>query len=241
MGLSYDFDESKKLGWFSDASLTGVSKVSVGYSPSLVDSILIYDKANPSVVYQGRLTKQYAAHFKGYSFKEFSEYQKDLKKFLNEGKEIARARRIGLAEAIREINDPAYEEMKELTKNMALATRIAMGAELRKDEARERRQAMHDLGDLPASHVGGVIEGESESAGAVDSEAPDATPAETRTPSAPAAKKSSKKPMPKPQAQPAPAAQRESAVDAASTEKPAVAVSSNIAALMADVMAELEY
>jgi len=158
-GLVYEFDESKKLGWFSEASLLGVDEVKVAYSPSLVDTILIQDNKDATKTYAGKLTKTYARYFSGYSFAEVDGYVKKygaLKTTLNKTSKLAS--RAAVAETVSGVSEQAYQEMKEATKGMSLAARKAGGQAAWEMEMRDGRRAMHDVTKTPSSTIGAVLD-----------------------------------------------------------------------------------
>lgn len=155
--LIYTFDEALREDWFARASIHGEFTVTVAYSPSLVDTVVIHDPIDRRKTYAGRLTSDYSTAFKGYSFAEVKAYMHKWSALESEGSEHNQAHRIGLAETISEIGQAAHSRMRAATKGVKLGTRRRDAAAVRSAEARQRRQSMHSPTG-PGAHVVGTLE-----------------------------------------------------------------------------------
>lgn len=158
LGLVYTFDEARQEDWFARASIHHNFDVTVAYSPSLVDNIVIHDPFDKRKTYKGHLTSDYVKRFTGYSFAEVQAYRRKLGAVQHEGAQDNQAHRIGLAETIAEIGEASHDRMKAATKDVKHGTRYRDSVAIRKAEAKQRRQSTHNPTGAGA-HIVGTVEG----------------------------------------------------------------------------------
>ncbi|CAG9219233.1 Mu-transpos_C domain-containing protein [Paraburkholderia caribensis] len=141
-GCYYSCRDLEKKGWFISAAHSGRSTVSLSFDRRLVDAVIVYDPNNPNLAYRCELTPR-SMHFKGYSFMEVQYIIRTTKAIIKGNEEDEQQRRSDFAKRVSAIAEPAYEEMKAVTrgksrnarKTDAAATRQAEKAERRKTEA----------------------------------------------------------------------------------------------------------